>query len=186
MSALYNGLNDKEKKTLGRLTAAVLFALALGLVATARQRSNYLEARDSLTALQASYRKAQKARADAKTEWLRWQEAGRDMDSFKDTLFYREADIFRTVRLDLRTIFDRAGMNIPLISYRYADMEKTPVKKIIISFDYTGTYAELKKFLGIVEEFRRFLAVEKIDFQKADAESGVLHLKMTLAGYYEI
>jgi len=186
MNALFNGLDDKEKKTLGRLTAAVLCALALGIVVTARQRSNYLEARDSLTALQANYRKAQKARADAKTEWLRWQEARRDMDSFKGTLFYGEPDVFQAVRLDLRTIFNRAGLDVPLINYRYADMEKTPIKKIIISFDYTGTYAEFRKFLGIVEGFRKFLAVEKVDFQKADAESGVLHLKLTLAGYYEI
>lgn len=186
MSALFDGMNDKEKKTLGRLAAAVLCALALGLFVTARQRANYLEARDSLTALQAGYRKAQKTRAISKTEWLRWQEARKDMDSFKDTLFYGEADVFRALRLDLRTIFGQAGLDVPLINYRYADMEKTPIKKIIISFDYAGTYAELKKFLGIVESFRRFLAVEKIDFQKADASSGVLHLKMTLAGYYEI
>jgi Tfp pilus assembly protein PilO len=77
-------------------------------------------------------------------------------------------------------------MDIPQINYRYLDLEKVPIKKIVLSFNYSGTYAELKRFLAIVERFHKFLAVEKIDFQKADAESGVLNLKLTLAGYYEI
>jgi hypothetical protein len=108
------------------------------------------------------------------------------MDSFKDTFFYEEKTVFRSLRMDLQRIFSQAGMNIPLISYRYSDLDKVQVKKIIIAFNYSGTYADLKRFLAILERFRKFLAVEKIDFQKADPESGLLSLKMTLAGYYEI
>jgi hypothetical protein len=186
MSAIFSGLHEKEKRTLERLTAAVLFALALGLVLTMRQRSSYFEVRDSLATLQNRYRKVQKARTDAKVEWLRWQEAVRDMDSFKDTFFYDEKTVFRSLRMDLQRIFSQAGMNIPLIGYRYSDLEKVPVKKIVIAFNYSGTYADLKRFLGILERFRKFLAVEKIDFQKADPESGLLNLKVTLAGYYEM
>ncbi|MGA2361232.1 MAG: hypothetical protein ABSG73_02120 [Candidatus Aminicenantales bacterium] len=186
MSAIFSRLHDKEKRTLMRLTAAVLFALALGLVLTMRQRSSYFEARDSLAALHNSYRKVQIARTDAKAEWARWQEAIRDMDSFKGTFFYDEKTVFRTLRMDLQQIFSQAGMNVPLISYHYSDLEKVPIKKIAVTFSYSGTYGDLKRFLGIVEKFKKFLAVEKIDFEKANAESGLLSLKMTLAGYYEI
>jgi len=185
MSAISDQLRDKEKRTLERLTAAVLIVLALGLLLTMWQRSRYFDAKDSLAALQDRSRRAEKARADAKAEWLRWQEAVKDTESFRGTLFYDEKTAFQTVRLDLQQIFGQAGMDIPQISYRYADLEKLPIKKIVISFNYSGTYADLKRFLAIVERFRKFLAVEKIDFQKADAESGVLTLKMTLAGYYE-
>jgi Tfp pilus assembly protein PilO len=186
MNAIFDQLRDKEKRTLKRLLAAVLVVLALGLVLTMRQRSRYFDAKDSLAVLQDRYRKAEKARAEAKTDWLRWQEAVKDMDSFRGTFFYDEKTVFRTLRLDLQRIFSQAGMDIPLISYRYSDLEKVAIKKIVVTFNYAGTYADLKRFLAIVERFRKFLAVEKIDFQKADAESGVLNLKMTLAGYYEI
>jgi hypothetical protein len=186
MNAIFDRLHEKEKRTLGRLTAAVLFALAIGLVLTMLQRSSYFGARDSLALFQSDYRKAQQARTESKADWLRWQEAVQDMDSLRGTFFYDEKTVFRTLRLDLQRIFTQAGMDIPLISYRYSDLEKVPIKKIVITFSYSGTYADLKRFLGIVERFRKFLAVEKVDFEKADAESGLLNLRMTLAGYYEI
>jgi Tfp pilus assembly protein PilO len=186
MNAIFSGLLGQERRTLERLTAVVLFVLVLGFVLATRQRSSYFEARDSLAALQNRYRRVQKSRTDAKTEWSRWQEAVRDMDSFKGTFFYDEKTLFGTLRMDLQRIFNEAGMNVPLISYHYSDLEKVPIKKIALTFNYSGTYDGLKRFLTIVEKFKKFLAVEKIDFEKADAESGLLSLKMTLAGYYEI
>jgi len=108
------------------------------------------------------------------------------MESFKDTFFYDEKTVSRALRLDLQRIFSEAGMNVPPLSYHYSDLEKVPIKKIAVTFNYSGTYDGLKRFLAIVERFKKFLAVEKIDFEKADAESGLLSLKMTLAGYYEI
>jgi hypothetical protein len=186
MSAIFDQLRGNERRTLERLTAAVIGVLALGLVLTMWQRSRYFEARDSLSTLQDRVTGAEKARTDAKVEWARWQEAVKDMASFRGTLFYDEKTVFQTVRLDLQQIFSLAGMDIPQIGYRYLDLEKVSIKKIVIGFNYSGTYADLKRFLAIVERFRKFLAVEKIDFQKADAESGLLSLKLTLAGYYEI
>jgi Tfp pilus assembly protein PilO len=186
MSEIFDQLRDKERTTLERLTASVLVVLALGFVLTIWQRSKYFDAKDSLAVLQDRARRAEKDRTDAKVEWLRWQEAVKDIESFHGTLFYDEKTVFRTIRLDLQQIFSQAGMDIPQINYRYLDLEKVPIKKIVLSFNYSGTYAELKRFLAIVERFHKFLAVEKIDFQKADAESGVLNLKLTLAGYYEI
>jgi Tfp pilus assembly protein PilO len=77
-------------------------------------------------------------------------------------------------------------MDVPLIRYQYSDLERLPIKKIVVTFNYAVTYADLRQFLAIVERFPKFLAVEKIDFQKIDAESGLLNLKMTMAAYYEI
>ncbi len=108
------------------------------------------------------------------------------MESFKGTFFYDEKTVFGALRMDLQRIFSQAGMNVPDISYHYSDLEKVPIKKIAVTFNYSGTYDGFKRFLAIVEKFKKFLAVEKIDFEKADAESGLLSLKMTLAGYYEI
>jgi Tfp pilus assembly protein PilO len=186
MNALFNRLNSKEKRTLERLTAAVLLAAALFFVLAVRQRSRYFEARAELDMRQENARRAEKSQAEAKADWLRWQEALRDLESFRGTYFYDEKTVFRSLRRDLQQIFGRAGMDIPMISYQYSDLGKVPMKKVLITFNYSGTYADLKRFLAIVERFPRFLAVEKVDFQKTDADSGLLHLRLTLAGYYAI
>jgi len=186
MNAIFDRLDGRERKTLERLAVAFLAAVILFVFLAMRQRTRYFEAEDALRTTQDSTRRVEKLRDETKAEWLRWQEAARDLESFRSTYFYDEKTVIQKLRLDLREIFTQAGMDVPLISYRYSDLEKVTAKKITIAFNYTGTYAELKRFLAIVERFPKFLAVEKIDFQKADAESGLLNLKLTLAGYYEI
>lgn len=186
MNAIFDRLADKEKRTLERLMAAVLLAVALFVLLAMRQKTSYFEAGDALKALQSNYRLIQKSHAETKAEWLRWQKALQDLESFRGKYFYEEKTVFQSLRLDLQRIFNQAGMDVPLIDYHYSDLEKLPIKKIVVTFNYSGTYADLKRFLAIVERFPKFLAVEKIDFQKIDAESGLLNLKLMLAGYYEI
>jgi hypothetical protein len=43
----------------------------------------------------------------------------------------------------------------------------------------------LKGLIQLVEEFPKFLIVEKIDFLEIDDRSSILELKIVLAGYYE-
>ncbi len=174
-----------ERKTLERFAAAVLLAAALFFLLALGQRTRVFEARDALAQLQESARRAETAEAGAKAEWLRWQEARGDLDSLRGKSFYDGATVFQSLRRDLQQIFARGGMDVPDIGYRYSDIEKVPIKKVVVTFGYSGSYADLKRFLGMVERFPRFLAVEKIDFQKTDTESGLLNLRLTLAGYYE-
>ena len=185
MNAIFDRLNGKERKTLERLAAAVLLAVILFVFLAMRQRTAYFETQDAVKSLQDSLRRGEKAQVETKAGWLRWQEAARDLDAFRTSYFYEEKTIFEKLRLDLRGIFGQCGMDVPLISYRYSDLEKVDIKKVVVTFSYSGTYAGLKKFLAILERFPKFLAVEKIDFQKSDTGSGVLNLKLTLAGYYE-
>ena len=186
MNAIFDRLDRKERKTLERLAAAVLLAVILFVFLAMRQRTAYFETQDAVKSLEDSLRLGERSQAETKAEWLRWQEAARDLDAFRTSYFYEAKTVYEKLRLDLRGIFGQTGMDVPQIDYRYSDLEKVTAKKITIAFNYTGTYAELKRFLAIVERFPKFLAVEKIDFQKADAESGLLNLKLTLAGYYEI
>jgi Tfp pilus assembly protein PilO len=185
MNELFSRLDDRERRTLERLTAAALLAVALFFVLALHQRTRYFEAKDTLLLLQESARKAEKSEAEAKAEWLRWQEARHDLDSFRGKSFYDETTVFPSLRRDLQQIFSRAGMDIPVMSYRYSDLEKVPIKKVIVTFSYSGSYADLKRFLAIVEKFPKFLAVEKIDFEKTETDNGLLNLRLTLAGYYE-
>lgn len=185
MNAIYDLLDGRERKTLERLTAAVVAAAALFFILAVRVRSGYFDSRNALAALGESSRRSEKAQAEVKAEWLAWQEALGDLESFRGKYFYEEKTVFQNLRKDLQRIFNQAGMDIPLINYRYSELEKASIKKVVVTFNYSGTYMNLKRFLAIVEGFPKFLAVEKIDFQKADRETGLLNLKLTLAGYYE-
>ncbi|HYA48889.1 MAG TPA: hypothetical protein VEG35_04235 [Burkholderiales bacterium] len=185
MNALFSHLEDGERKTLGRLALAVLLSALLFFVLAVGQRSRYFETRDSLAVLQETTRKAEKSEAATKADWLRWQEAGRDLDSLRGQRFYDDAGVFQALRRDLQRIFAQAGMDVSDISYRYSDFDKVPIKKVVVTFSYSGSYADLKRFLAIVEQFPKFLAVEKIEFQKTNTDNGLLNLRLTLAGYYE-
>lgn len=185
MNAIYNLLSGTERKTLERLTAAVLVVAALFFILAVRVRSGYFDSREALAALRESGKLADKAAADVKAEWQAWQDAQADIESFRGKYFYEEKTVFQSLRTDLQRIFIQADMDIPLITYRYSDLDKASMKKVVLTFNYSGTYANLKRFLAIVEGFPKFLAVEKIDFQKPEPGAVLLNLKLTLAGYYE-
>jgi len=56
---------------------------------------------------------------------------------------------------------------------------------VMVSFNFKGSYFSLKRFLSSVEEFPKFLIIEKIDFINIETQSGILGLRILLAGYYE-
>jgi Tfp pilus assembly protein PilO len=186
MNAIFERLNDKERRTLRRLGIAALAVLAVSLLLVFRLRFGYLDARDTLDLTREQLRSAEKTRAASQAEWLRWQQAGRDLESFRGTFFYDEKTLVGALRTDLQRIFNEAGMNVPQISYQYSDVDKGRIKRVVIVFNYAGTYADLKRFLILVERFPKFLTVEKIDFLKTEEASGFLNLKLTVAAYYEI
>lgn len=185
MNAIFDRLDRKERKTLERLAAAVLLAVILFVFLAMRQRTAYFETQDAVKSLEDSLRLGEKSQAETKAEWLRWQEAARDLAAFRTSYFYEGKTVFEKLRLDLRGIFGQSGMDVPLIDYRYSDLEKVDITKVVVTFGYSGTYADLRRFLALIERFPKFLAVEKIDFQRSDAQTGLLNLKLTLAGYYE-
>ncbi len=186
MNALFDVLNRNEKKALGRLAIAVCLFLALGSVLALRQRNAYLAAREAMTGLSSGSRKAEAALARAKNEWQRWQDAHRDLESFRTTYFYDAKTCIPTLMQDIRRIFSQAGANVSQIAYDYGEMAKGQIGRIGLTFSYRGSYQELKRFLSIIERFPRFLTIEKIDFVTTGSDGGPLNLKISLAGYYEI
>lgn len=185
MSALSDILRDTEKRTLVRLSAAAAVLAVLFGVVWVRERGASSATRAELADLQAESQRSKKRLADARLDTARWREARRELDSFRGTYFYSDKNGIEALRLDLERIFEQAGMRAPTMDYRYADMGKEKVKRIVTSFVYTGTYASLKKFLSIIENTPRFLVIDEIDFTNTGSGGGPLTLRMTLAGYYE-
>jgi len=186
MSVIINHLTDKEKRALGRLGLAVLLFLALGLVLYLNQKNGFVNATDDLTRARMELRKAEKSLGSAKAESGRWQEARQDLESFGASYFYSDKNGIEALRRDLERIFNQTGVYVSEMGYSYADMDKVRVKKIVVSFNFTGTYAALRRLLSVIERTPKFLTVEKMDFLNTGTDSGYLNLRMVLAGYYEI
>ncbi len=186
MNALFDLLDDKERRTLGRLGLAALIALVVCLALFVRFRSGLEKERTASFRLHETAQKTILARDKAKAEWKRWEDAGRDMAELRTGYFYEESAGGQTLRQDLQQIFARAGTSIANLDYGYSDLEKEKVRKTVVAFTYSGTYAGLKKLLAVIEAFPKFLVIEKVEFPRTGAGGERLNAKLTLAGYYGI
>lgn len=187
MNALFDLFNDRERRTLGRLGLAALVALAVFLILFVRLRGGLSGETEASFRQHQIADRAVKAREAAALEWKRWEEAGRDLAELRNGYFYEEgAAAQSTLRQDLQQIFARAGMGIPDLDYGYAEMEKEKVRKTVISFTYSGTYAGLKRLLAALEAFPKFLVIERVEFPRTGSGGDRLSVKLTLAGYYAL
>lgn len=186
MNALFDLFSDKERRTLGRLGLAALVALAVFLVLFTRVRGGLEKERIQSAQLRNSSLRAVKARDAAKAEWQLWEEANRDLEELRTSYFYDSEEGGQTLRQDVQQIFALAGTTVTDIAYAYSEMEKEQVRKTVVTFTYTGTYAGLKKLLAVLEAFPKFLVIDKIDFPKVGSDGGRLSAKLSLAGYYGI
>jgi hypothetical protein len=186
MNAFFDLFNDQERRTLGRLGVAGCVVLALFLVFFARLRGGLAHDRMLSVSLQENAQRAVKARDEARVRWKLWEEAGQDLAELRANYFYEAQDSGQTLREDLQKIFAQAGTAITDLSYSYSDLEKEQVRKTVVTFTYTGTYAGLKKLLAVLEAFPKFLVIENIEFPRTGSGGERLSAKLTLAGYYGV
>ncbi|MFC2169096.1 hypothetical protein ACFLRM_00825 [Acidobacteriota bacterium] len=185
MTEIFNLLIQKEKKILGVLCLLLVCVFVFYFVAQ-REKNTYLHEVDSLSAKEGDFKKISEIATERENEWRKWQEAQIDLDELREDYFFSNKDGFKQIRLDLQKMFNQARINAPQMKFNYVDFEEEKIKKTIITFDVTGTYFSLKKFIHTIEEFPKLLVIEKIDFQDIDPEEERLKLRFILAGYYEI
>jgi hypothetical protein len=185
MNALFDLLNDRERRTLARLGAAALVALVVALVLFVRLRGGLAGQRTASFRLHESAQKTAQALDKARTEWKLWEDAGRDLAELRSAYFYEDGSAAQVqLPQDLQKIFVKAGTSITDLDYSYAEMEKEQLRKTTVTFTYSGTYAGLKKLLAAIEAFPKFLVVERVEFPKTGSGGERLSAKLTLAGYY--
>ncbi|MCK7478609.1 MAG: hypothetical protein M0C28_15425 [Candidatus Moduliflexus flocculans] len=73
---------------------------------------------------QETAQRAVKARDEARAEWKRWEDAGRDLAELRTGYFYDEAEGVQVLRQDLQKIFAQAGTAITDLNYGYSELEK--------------------------------------------------------------
>jgi hypothetical protein len=164
------------------LLAAALLFLAFVLV---KERSTAGRTLKNLQNEKLNYKRLDTERNDARRDFQRWQAGLRDMEELKKSYFYEEKFAGQDLRLDLQQIFFAAGVNWSQIKYDYSGFAAEGIKKVDVSFVFSGSYPALIKFLETVEKHPKFLFVERISFTSIIPQAGQLEAKINLVGYYE-
>lgn len=186
MRELFNLLEENEKKVLRVLGVLLVVSVLFLLLGAFPQKKSSIRALFRLENKQSEHQHFNGMTQEKGKEWRLWEGAYRDIDELRKSHFYSGKDSVKQMRLDIQRILSQARIPSSQKKYSYTEFRKEKISKMSMSFNVRGTYQTLKKFIQSVEEFPKFLIVEKIDFLDIDDAGGVLELKIVLAGYYEI
>lgn len=185
MREIFSLLEEKEKRALKILSALLVLTLFFLLGVSFPQKRSYFRATSLLESKQGEYEHFHRETIGKESEIRLWQEATGDIEDLKKSHFYSGKDAIKKMRVDIERILSQGRIPATQKRYYYAEFANETIKKMTVSFNVRGSYQSLKMFIQSVEEFPRFLLVEKIDFLDIDSRSGMLELKIILAGYYE-
>ncbi len=185
MREIFSLLEEKEKRALRILSVLLVLALLFLLGISFPQKRGYFRATSLLESKQGEYEHFHGETLEKESEIRLWQDASRDIDDLKKSHFYTGKDAIRQMRVDIERILSQGRIPATQKRYHYTEFANESIKKMTVSFNIRGSYQSLKMFIKSVEEFPKFLLVEKIDFLDIDSRSGMLELKIILAGYYE-
>ncbi len=184
MKELFSLLDEREKSQLRWLGLLLIAGLLFLSVFALGQRRSFFSLKDRLLARQKVLTEIEAKRTKRAEEWAKWQGSYHDLEELKKTYFYQKEDDHNQLRLDLEKIMDEAGVSAKFFKYDYSSPGKEMAAKVSISFTFVGSYALLKRFLQTLEQFPKFLMLEKIDFARISGEENTLELRIVLAGYY--
>lgn len=185
MNGIFELLDRKDRRILGVLCLFLVLALLFLFVVALGEKRSHSESLDRLASKKESARDMGKARRDKNAEWLKWQRTLDDMKELKAKYFYKEEEGISPLMRDTQQILNGARIRVSKKRYDYANLKEGMYRVVRITFETTGSYTALKKFIHSVEVFPRFLVVQKIDFLDVDPFSGGLKVQVALAGYYE-
>ena len=184
MRELFNLLEKKERRVLWVMGILMGLSLIFLVFIAQGEKNSYFNSQTELTSMQKSAEKAKNESREKKIEWIQWKEAQTDFKKLSKRYVYKGEDALKNIRLDLQAILNVTGVEYSQIKYSYDYNEEAKINEVTITFNMKGSYLALKKFIHEVEQFPRFLALERITFSDIDSQTGVLTLKISLDGYY--
>jgi Tfp pilus assembly protein PilO len=185
MKDIFSAFGEKERKRVRLLLLFLALSLVFLFLLSFRERRSYHQLAGQLEAQKNEFESLDKKRAAAALEGARWEKAAKDLNDLKIRYFYQEQGGVNALRLDLRLLFGKGGIAARSLKFDYADLEREKVRKVGVTFNFTGSYPVLKQFLETIEQFPKFLYLERLDFMRITGGGSSLELKVTLAGYYE-
>ena len=184
MKDIFRSFNDAERKRLQVLLIILGFCLVFLFLVSLRERRSFNRLEDTLARQKAAFVKLDAERSSAVSERARWEQAAKDLDTLKADHFYQEKDGVNVLRLDLQQLFAKSGISARTLNFDYADLDRQKARKVTVTFNFTGSYPLLKNFLDTVEQFPKFLCLERLDFVRITGGGNILELRVILAGYY--
>jgi len=154
MKELFDLLRKKERKVLGITVLLLLASLVFYSFIGLGEKRRYFRLNESFSAGEKNIQDLKTSRDEKKLEWNRWKEASLDSKDLKNNYFYNKEDIIQEIN------------------------------NMTASFNIEGHYQLVRKFIYDLENFQKFLVIEKIDFSDINTNSGVLKIKLAVAGYY--
>jgi len=169
----------------GALSILAVVALLFYIFFARGVKDGYARTQQELRTVQSGFSEADSVRNQKRAEWARWEQTSIDLEELRSRYFYSKDTISHDLRQDIEDIFAGIGIPTSVIRYSYQEKDEDKIAKVTATFQISGPYYLMKKFVYSVENFPKFLIVEKIDFADINMQSGGLKLKITLAGYYE-
>ncbi len=96
------------------------------------------------------------------------------------------------VALQLQQLAASAGMNLPAVTFASSNGLPTGTSQTIssggllalpVTFQLTGTYSQLQRFLVSLEQLNRYTSVSSLEIARADAETKTLKFSIDLNVY---
>ncbi|HEK86027.1 MAG: hypothetical protein ACPLZD_05440 [Candidatus Saccharicenans sp.] len=184
MPKLNEILNLRERKILNGLCLGVLFVLVVLIISLFFWSSKLSGARREAEKERAELAKITTQVDQTKLEFLRWQATAADVENMRKEAVYSGEQSLDAFRDDLKRIFQQSGLPLPPINYQYEESGNKEFRKLSASFNLRLSYQLLKQFLYQLESWPRLLVLDQINFQKIDNLSGLLELRLTVAGFY--
>lgn len=185
MKKMFELLDKNERRILSILLFILLGVFLFYIIVALGEKRAFLHSSQSLQSKKNELQIVRREKALLEEEWKKWSQAIRDYEELSEKYLYHQQKGLETLRKDLQIIFTDTEVQVSPLRYDYVESEEEGIKRIKVSFEATGTYFSLKKFIHTIEKYPRFLMAEKIDFLDINPQSGILKLKLVLAGYYE-
>lgn len=186
MKELIDLLTARERRILALICVLLAAALIFHSVFALHEKRTYFRSVESLPSQKKEYERILEMNKEKKAEWLRWDEARRDIPQIEKIYFYKEEDVANEVRADLRKIFQMSNVRcVSDLRFDYREEKKEKTNRVGVRFTLAGSYYALMRFIFEVERYPKFLMIEKVDFQNVTAQGGAIELVIILAGYYE-
>jgi hypothetical protein len=184
MKDIFRAFSDKERQRLRLLSLILGFSLVFLFLVSLRERRSFHRLDNGLAGQTAEFAKLDLERSAASAERAKWTQADKDLGELKAKYFYQEKDGVNALRLDLQQLFAKSGISARTLKFDYVDLDREKARKVSVTFNFTGTYSLLKRFLETVEQFPKFLYLERLDFVRITGGGNTLELRVVLAGYY--
>lgn len=184
MPRLSEQLTGKERKILKGISLAGLVLLGLLIITLFFWSRRLDRLSEEALALQSEVDKLA-ARTEAKLAELQsWQLTQADLAEIKENSFYAGQAGIEAFRQDLSQVFQKAGLPLPPVNYQYEEDQKKEFHRLSASFGLSLSYPLLKRFLYELEAWPKMWLLDQINFQKIDNLSGMVDLRLMVAGFY--